>query len=350
MLEALDAAARFYYANENVAIDILVNAATSHEIAANAPWVKNCYTVDVTSPNNLEHIFMQSWDFYIFPKRYKYTPQDYPTALLALNQTIITSYLKESVILYDEMSPNSTLQINEQVSYALIPKPASMTLVKEVIGSNNYLSILLFGASPQKIYPSNSLWVKVVQHILASYPYDIVLTGIKSGANGIRTKNLIEKLCQLSPRVKTFVDMGLQNQIALLQEAKLLISPHTGFGFLASMCDTPWLILSGGRWSDLSYAQTPYYSVFPKKKCYPCHGNMKAYCRLKLKAHTTIACFDIKAKQYIKEVQQGITFLLAPNCTFEKALLENKKNAEIKGLDISKNAFLRRELHRRKLI
>lgn len=64
-------------------------------------------------------------------------------------------------------------------------------------------------------------------------------------------------------------DRPLLEQLAILERSALLVSPHTGFSFLASTVGTPWLALSGGNWHEYFFNGVPVYSLLADPRRYP---------------------------------------------------------------------------------
>ncbi len=58
-------------------------------------------------------------------------------------------------------------------------------------------------------------------------------------------------------------DLGLLDQLAVIERCGLFVSPHTGFGMAVLCVGTPWLTLSGGSWHEYFCNGVPFYSVQP---------------------------------------------------------------------------------------
>ncbi len=55
----------------------------------------------------------------------------------------------------------------------------------------------------------------------------------------------------------------------MTETCDLFLSPHTGFGMAALAVGTPWLALSGGRWSEYFFNRVPFRSIIPDCERYP---------------------------------------------------------------------------------
>ena len=145
---------------------------------------------------------------------------------------------------------------------------------------------MLKGASKQTKWPSLKTWKIILLHIKKKYPEALFLiTGVLEAHGGIHNSN-----SQLKNKIDTFItsipgaincyDIGLENQLSIIQNSNVFIAPHTGFAFLAPCLGTPWLALSGGEWAEEMPAHMPFYSVLPDCNKYPCNGgDMKLNCR-----------------------------------------------------------------------
>jgi hypothetical protein len=73
------------------------------------------------------------------------------------------------------------------------------------------------------------------------------------------------------PRVVDIVDAPLAEQLAVVGECDILVSPHTGFGMAALTVGTPWLSIAGNNWPEYYFNHTPFYSVLPDMARFPCY-------------------------------------------------------------------------------
>ena len=79
----------------------------------------------------------------------------------------------------------------------------------------------------------------------------------------------IEALLAAVPAATDCFDRPLLEQVGLIEASDLLVSPHTGFSFVASTVGTPWLTISGGRWHEYFFNGEPFYSLLPDPQRYP---------------------------------------------------------------------------------
>jgi hypothetical protein len=64
-------------------------------------------------------------------------------------------------------------------------------------------------------------------------------------------------------------DLGLTEQLAIVEACDVFLSPHTGFGMAALAVGTPWLTISGGRWFEYYFNHVPFRSIIPDVERYP---------------------------------------------------------------------------------
>jgi hypothetical protein len=75
----------------------------------------------------------------------------------------------------------------------------------------------------------------------------------------------VDRLLHAVPETVDCFDRPLLEQLALLEASGLLVSPHTGFSFLASTVGTTWLAISGGNWHEYFFNGVPVYSLLPRR-------------------------------------------------------------------------------------
>jgi hypothetical protein len=127
-------------------------------------------------------------------------------------------------------------------------------------------------------------------------------------------------LTSTSDRILNCYDVGLWNQLALLEWCDLLIAPHTGFAFLAPSVGTPWLSISGVRWPECYFNDVPFYCVLPECDAYPCWREMLDACVQRLAADQNVACMSEELPGKIADLLDGTRLLLSPDFSFEKAM------------------------------
>jgi hypothetical protein len=345
LIEAIEVAANYHNANPNLEIHVLVNSKTPYKIGYYCDFIFKIYPVEVsadginaTSIKDFEQI---EFDYVIFPKRLIYSPQDFPESLL-----------KGNLFLQDYFKPkiwggyNNVLSLNKNALQEKPYSPYQITIPKDRITFNlpdaigkPIFSVMLKGASKATKWPSLKMWKTVLLCIKHKYPESsFLITGLSSvfilsKATEVEEKNRIFKFINSIPGALNCFDLGLDNQLAVIQNSDIFIAPHTGFAFLAPCLGTPWLALSGGEWAEEMPAQMPFYSVLPSCEKYPCNGgDIKFECKVRIKLKQPIKCMsDLKHKT--DDILIGIEKLLNTNYSYdashrdyEMSALRNKVN------------------------
>jgi hypothetical protein len=136
------------------------------------------------------------------------------------------------------------------------------------------IGVVLAGASAHRhLYPSAASWELILSELSRRYPDAVVCLIGKLGADGRTTSRVgrseVDRLVAAVPAAVDCFDRPLVEQLALLERSALLVSPHTGFSFLASTVGTPWLAISGGNWHEYFFNGEPVYSLLPDPARYP---------------------------------------------------------------------------------
>ena len=84
----------------------------------------------------------------------------------------------------------------------------------------------------------------------------------------------IKRLSKVFKNLEVLYDIGLWNQVRLIRGCDVLISPHSGFSFIAPLVGTPWIEIAGGNWPAYLFNEIPFYSVLPDEPRYPHYGRL----------------------------------------------------------------------------
>jgi hypothetical protein len=344
LVEAFEVAANYKNANPDLKIYILVHQDTPYQIGNYCNFIDAIYPIDINHCLETIDLSPDDFDYVVFQKRLKFNPQDFPGPLLACNM-FFQKYFKAKIWSgYDDTPDENPLTLKAQPYSPFklnIPKhKITFTLPKQ--SGHPTIAIMLKGASRQTIWPSWSLWRILCLRIKKEYPNAVFLiTGISS--NHTTPKTIIGKFKQRLDRFITTIpgalncyDVGLENQLGLIQQADIFLAPHTGFSFFAPCLGTPWLALSGGEWSEHMLAKQPFYNVLPTCIKYPCHGGDKTLeCKIRMKLKQPIKCMsDLIKKQ--DEVLIGLKKLLDGSYTFEEAFVDYENSAIINSVNMKK--------------
>ena len=345
-VEGFAAAAEYYAVNPNLEIHLILNSRTPVELVQSCPWVAKCYPIDVDevairkeSANCLKKL-PKDWDYIVSSERW--SDRKLYSRKLYLCHEIIGNLCK--VRLWQgvrgkrgngiEPAP----EFQPGVKFKMIPSKSARQYADRFQQDGLIFSILLAGSSAEKIYPKISWWKLLLQQMNRVFPEVrfLILGHTKGKSNRTTThaysRSQLEDLFTTVPNIVNCYDIGLANQLALIEISDLFISPHTGFAFLAPCLGTPWLAISGVRWPDPTFASMPFYSVLPTCPKYPCFADMKAECRIKIGINKTVGCMGKELDERIPEVIEGAKKLLDPDFDLPTAINTYKTSAVEKNV------------------
>lgn len=333
-LEGLKVARDCYEANNDFKISVLLNSEMPYEIAALCPWIDNVFIVDVrelaelgVKAKCLEQI-PANWDFVVSDDRLTHSLNSYSEELKTANQTL-SEYLQAGIWKGNRFGPQNEkmpkIRFDTEMRFT-VPESA-----KEFIGKFRHdglkICILPAGSNADQIYPEAVWWIKLMKSITHSFPnVQFYMTGAKNKIEN-RSESYtfsegdINKILKNIDNVDNCFDIGIINQIALLEYSDVLISPHSGFAFLAGCVNTPWLTISGTRWPEYFYNHIKFYSVLPSCKKYPCYTGMKSECITELKNGNPVVCMSTNSlDRKIPEIIRGIKKLTDNKFTYRDSI------------------------------
>jgi hypothetical protein len=189
--------------------------------------------------------------------------------------------------------------------------------------------VLPAGSGPAAQYPSAESWIAILGALRQRFPRArFYLTGTRASGRHrhlTTTRYHDDGLARILASGDDLVDcydIGLWHQVALLETCDLLVSPHSGFSFLASCVGTPWLTISGGNWPEYFFNGVPFYSVLPDNPDYPYVG---AYDY----DYDGPPIPDMQHEHLLARIPDllaGAAFLTDPATTYEDALARHQAN------------------------
>ncbi len=339
LVEALEVAANYHKAYPDLKIQLLVHHKTPYQVGNYCDFIEAIHPVDdqqyLDAQGKLRPMVPDTFDFVVFPKRLYYTPKDFTPSLLSCNRLLQGHFKARLWSGYNDIldahphalkaAPYSAFKIQipkEKISFKL-PESAGYPLI----------AVMLKGASKQTIWPSLYTWKMLLKHIQQAYPKArFLITGLTSAHSTAKisideSKARIAQFINSIPGAINCYDVGLDNQLGLIQQADVFLSPHTGFAFLAPCLGTPWLTISGGPWAEPMPAHMPYYSVLPLCNRYPCNnGTMKTACKIRQKIKQPIACMTLSHIR-LDDILLGLSKLLSDNHSFEASFNDYEQSA-----------------------
>ena len=339
-LEGLKIARDYFEADRDLKISVLLNSEMPYEIGALCPWIEKIYIADVIElaecglqAKCLEAI-PADWDYVVSDDRLMHSLNSYSEELKSANETII-KYLRAEIWKGNRFFPQHENMPPFKFDTGMrfeVPENA-----KEFIAKFNHnglkICILPAGSNADRIYPEARWWVKMMESVTKSFPdVRFYMTGAKS-KNGNRSESYtfsdedINMILTENDNVENCFDIGIVNQIALLEYSDLLISPHSGFAFLAGCVNTPWLSISGARWPEYFYNHIRFYNVLPSCKKYPCYTGMKEECVAEMKNGNPVICMSTtELDKKIPDIIEGIKHLMDCDFTYNDSIELYRKN------------------------
>jgi hypothetical protein len=179
-----------------------------------------------------------------------------------------------------------------------------------------------------RMYPEISSWLKIIDAIRDEWPAATVyLTGVRKSIDGRPSAGRyadeeIDRVLRSGQHVVDCYDIGLWNQIALVEMCDVFISPSTGFSWLAPSVGTPTLIIAGGDWPDYFFNDVPFYSLLPDNPDYPYAGKLQSDY-----STSRIPCMRPQnLDRKIPEIVEATRLLLDTDFTYEAACARHQEN------------------------
>ena len=341
VVEAIKYTKGFKEANSELEIHVALNKYTATNLTEGAPWIEKTYLVDVYGFLNKikDHSTLNSipkdWDYVMTDNRLLLDNKDV-TELGKDEEAMINYHNLAEVHLNAKkgkgvffhkrvLPPGLEYKLDAKVELD-IPQVAK-SFVKKYKANGPKICVLPGGSAGLNHYPDVESWQKILRSLAENISnLKIYLTGAKKSKDGRTDTSAYSEQdirdIQGRNNIVDCFDIGLWNQIALIEMCDILLSPHTGFAFLAPCVDTPWLALSGAAWPEYFFNQVPFYSVLPNNPEYPYMGEFNE----DEGPEKIISMRPNKLEPKIPEIVEAAQLLLDKNFTYEKAFKRHREN------------------------
>lgn len=347
LVEALKFSRGLYEANPDLEIHVALNRYSPTELTAACPWIAKTYPIDIyeflekgSDAVSLKGI-PRSWDYVMtnslvrsdIAKAAKLGRDEEAMGnYLGIVENLFEASLGKGVFFPKIKFPDG-LNYSRDARVELNLPQSAIDFAKRLEHDGPKICILLGGSGTYRYYPAIRTWIKVIRALNSAFPeLKIYLAGVRHTPNGYtrtagytvsNTKNLLHKFRNMDD----CYDIGLWNQLAIVKQSDIFLSPHSGFGFLAPCVGTPWLAISGGDWPEYFFNHVPFYSVLPDNPEYPRCGDLAT----SLPRHRAGRMTDMDPKNLdrkIPEIIEAAKLLMDENVTYEEALRRHRLNIQ----------------------
>jgi hypothetical protein len=276
-IEGLRYCLGYHSADPKLTVALLLNAATPVELSAYVDFIDETYAVpyrDFVEPDGDPALALQGvpkqWDWIVDNHRAHEASHDtirgFRSFFDATNKHFVAKQGRGVV-----GAEPPTYEPHHQLTFEL-PAEARAAAETRLMG-RMAISVVLAGNSEREMYPSVSSWQLILGGLAERFPDAVFcLIGKSNQLNTLSISRIaseeVVRISETVPAIDCF-DLPLSEQLALVEAAKLHVSPHTGFSFAASAVGTPWLAISGGRWHEYFFNGVPFHSVLPDPDRYP---------------------------------------------------------------------------------
>ncbi len=339
LIEAIVLCKGIYNTNKNCEIHLIVNGNTPIKLTRGCPWIKATYPID------LEDVYRKgakSQSYKEIPRNFDYIINN--NLILEkgfekrkISEKGMVKHFQISKTLFKakkgigKLFPRKTfpkglnLDDNKKV---LLKMPKATKFIKEIKFKQKNICVLLGGSKNPAFYPALKCWERIFVEIFKEFPdAKIFITGVTSVKKGQTATpaydiSSVKKLEKVFRNIEVFYDIGLWNQIHLIKKCDVLLSPHSGFSFIAPLVNTPWIEIAGGNWPSYLFNEVPFYSVLPDNPKYPYKGRLTVS---RTKNIIPSMRFGNLTKK-IPEIIHALDLVFSRKLTYKKSINLHKKN------------------------
>jgi len=197
------------------------------------------------------------------------------------------------------------------------------------------MAIMLAGHKDVEFFPSLGSWKKIIDALYKTYGDNLSIYLIgklaksdKQTSSGVE-RQVVDEILKNFPRSVDCFDLGLLNQLAIIKDCDVFISPHSGFGFAVMCVGTPWLTLSGGTWPEYFYNGIPFYSVLPDPIKHPCYREKNDFIVKDIDGTKRIASMTVnRINDDLEKIVKAAGILINKKWSFEECLAFHLKEME----------------------
>jgi ADP-heptose:LPS heptosyltransferase len=282
-IEALHLCSGYHHADADRRIGVVLNSATPVELARLCPFIDEVYPVDIDlfdsefDAMSALAAIPRDWDRVVNePRAYQPVQRRYFPGMgryYDATETYFTGTVGPIGVQPPSYQPG--------VHFRLPIPPAQRESADRRLGTARpRIAVLPGGSGPRAQYPSTRSWQLILRALTNRFPdATICLTGKLSQDDRTATsfgRAEFETLQAVHPNTVLALDLPIVEQLAVVAECDVLVSPHSGFGMAALTVGTPWLSIAGNKWQEFYFNGTPFYSVLPDRDRFPCYTGFSA--------------------------------------------------------------------------
>jgi hypothetical protein len=297
-IEAIHHCLALHLADPSREIALVLNAATPTELAEWCPFISAVYAVDApfleAAPGAADSLagIPRDWDWVLDdPRRHQPFQLELFAGMrdhYAASDAWFTAGVGRSIV----GGPKLTRQRHAPLR---LPVPGvARAAARRRLGESERPTVVVMpaGSSAPSGYPSGRSWERILDALARAVPNArIVLTG-RLASDGERrpapdaqspgrtttsvSRQELDRLLDHASAPFDAFGLPLDEQLAIVESARLFVAPHTGFGMAALAVGTPWLSIAGGRWFEWYFNHVPFRSVIPDQSRFPSYSQFEA--------------------------------------------------------------------------
>jgi hypothetical protein len=329
-IESLRYALGYKAADPSRRVSVLLNGATSVELADCCPFVDEVYAVPYTGfqepdadPHEALADVPREWDWVVDNHRAADQSHDRFRGFRAFFDAADEHFVARRGHGVSGAEPPSYLP--HQTLRLDLPESARAA-ARDLLKGRRAISIVLAGHSGGRwFYPSAGSWALILSELTRRFPDALLCLIGRHAATGSTSAIAGDDVGRIASSVGAIdcFERLLLEQLAIVEASSVFLSPHTGFGFAALAVGTPWLAISGGQWHEAFFNGVPFYSVLPDTERYPAfaHGGPLPVA-VDDDGPRTASMSAARIRDDLPELVRGAELLMERRWSFEDALAD----------------------------
>jgi hypothetical protein len=267
-------------ANPEMRVSLLLNGATTVELARLCPFIDEVYAVPFTGfmepdtdPVEALAGVPRSWDWVVENHRTGQNSHDACRGFRAFFDAAHSHFEPRHSLGSAGREPPGYRR-HQELRLAL-PADAREAAAARIGGWRRAISVVLAGSSSGRhLYPSTASWTLILRALAERYPEAALLLIGKSTNDGRTSTRVargeVEELLSAFPAAVDCFDRPLLEQVAMVEASELIVSPHTGFSL------SPLPLARPGWPSPAATGTSTSSTASSSTRCCPIPGAIRA--------------------------------------------------------------------------